>query len=214
MVGNLEINPARPLIVCDADEVLVAFIKGLERFLGRQDLYLDLASFRIHGNVRDRTTHRPVDDHAVTRLIDDFFAADTAILDPVPGAAAALAGLQAEAQVIILSNLPATAREARAVNLARHGMPYPVLAGSGPKGTLLQPMIADMRAPVVFIDDLPPHHASVASLLPHVHRLHFVADERLARLVPPSPHAHARIDTWPEAATWIGNAIRGDGRAA
>jgi hypothetical protein len=208
MVGSPRIDPHRPLIICDADEVLIEFIKGLERFLERQDLLLDLKSFRIHGNVRHRdgTT---VADERVTRLIDEFFAADTAILEPVPGAAEALAGLQAHAQILILSNLPASARDARATNLAGHGMEYPVMAGSGPKGNVILPLIADMRAPVVFVDDLPPHHASVASVTPHVQRLHFVADTRLASLVPPSPHAHARIDTWPEAAIWIRQAISG-----
>lgn len=207
MVGSPTIDPARPLIICDADEVLVEFIKGLERFLNRQDLELDLVSFRIHGNVRHRQTGQPVEDARVTGLIDQFFATDTAHLDPVPGAARALAALEPHAQVIILSNLPATAREARAENLARHGMAYPVMAGSGPKGEIVRPMIEHMRAPVVFIDDLPPHHASVASVAPHVQRLHFVADTRLARLIGPSPHAHARIDTWPEAADWIRQAI-------
>jgi hypothetical protein len=207
MVDGLRIDPSQPLIICDADEVLVEFIKGLERFLARQDLELDLVSFRIHGNVRHRTTGQTVANAEVTRLIDEFFAADTAHLDPVPGAAAALAALGSQAQVIILSNLPATAREARAQNLARHGMAYPVIAGSGPKGDVIRPMISHMRAPVVFIDDLPPHHASVAAVAPHVWRLHFVADTRLARLIGPSPHAHARLDTWPEAADWIRQAM-------
>jgi hypothetical protein len=207
MVGQPVIDPSRPLIICDADEVLVEFIKGLERFLARQELRLDLVSFRIHGNVLHHHTGQRVDDQHVTRLIGDFFATDTAHLDPVPGAAEALSSLQADAQVIVLSNLPATARQARAENLARHGMAYPVIAGSGPKGHVVLPLIENMRAPVVFIDDLPPHHTSVASVAPHVRRLHFVADSRLARLVGPSPDAHARIDTWPEAAGWIRQAI-------
>lgn len=208
MVATPRFDANRPLLICDADEVLVEFIKGLERFLERQGLVLDLQSFRIHGNVKYRDSKEPVADERVTRLIDEFFAADTDSLDPVPGAAAALTGLQDEAQVIILSNLPASAREARAANLARHGMHYPVIAGSGPKGNVILPLIQGMRAPVVFVDDLPPHHASVASVTPHVHRLHFVADERLAKLVPPSAHAHARIDQWPEAADWIRRVIR------
>ena len=207
MVDSPTIDPARPLIICDADEVLVEFIKGLERFLARQDLLLDLVSFRIHGNVRHRQTGQTVEDARVTRLIDDFFASDTGHLDPGPGSAEALASLQQHAQVIILSNLPASARQSRAENLSRHGMAYPVIAGSGPKGDIVRPMIEHMRAPVVFIDDLPPHHASVASVAPHVWRLHFVADTRLARLIGPSPHAHARLDTWPEAADWIRQAI-------
>jgi len=208
MVDHPPINPDRPLIICDADEVLVEFIKGLERFLARQDLLLDLASFRIHGNVRHRETGQTVEDTQVTRRLDDFFAADTGILDPVPGAAHALADLGNDATVIILSNLPASAREARARNLAGHGMAYPVIAGSGPKGKIVHPLIAGMRAPVIFIDDLPPHHASVAAEAPQVHRLHFVADTRLASLIGPSPHAHARLDTWPEAATWIRQAMQ------
>jgi hypothetical protein len=208
MVDHPPINQDRPLIICDADEVLVEFIKGLERFLARQDLLLDLASFRIHGNVRHQATGHVLEDDRVTRLIDEFFASDTAVLDAVPGAAAALADLSRHATVIVLSNLPASAREARARNLAGHGMAYPVIAGSGPKGNIVKPLIAAMRAPVVFIDDLPPHHASVAGVAPHVHRLHFVADTRLARLIGPSPHAHARIDTWPEAAAWIRQATK------
>jgi len=207
MVGTQSIDPRRPLIICDADEVLVQFMRGLERFLGRHGYRLDLTSFRIHGNVRHKETGETVRDEDVTRLISSFFASDTRILDPVPGAAMALQRLGHMAQIVVLSNLPDTARDARIENLTAHGMAYPVIAGSGPKGGIVARMIGDMKAPVVFIDDLPPHHASVATTTPHVHRLHFVADPRLARLIGASPDAHARIDTWPEAEAWIGARI-------
>lgn len=55
----------------------------------------------------------------------------------------------------------------------------------------------------VFIDDIPSHHQSVAEHAPQVHRLHMVAEPALAPGVPPAPAAHARIDDWPEALTWI-----------
>jgi hypothetical protein len=207
MVGTLSIDPHKPLIICDADEVLVQFMMGLERYLERQGYRLNLTSFRIHGNVRHAVSGDTVKDEDVTQLIGSFFASDTAILDPVPGAAAALQRLSGRAQVVVLSNLPDTAREARIENLTSHGMAYPVIAGSGPKGSVVARMIGDMKAPVVFIDDLPPHHASVAATTPHVHRLHFVADPRLARLIGASPDAHARIDTWPEAEAWIGSRL-------
>jgi hypothetical protein len=180
---------------------------GLERYLERQGYRLDLTSFRIHGNVRHAASGDTVKDEDVTQLIGSFFASDTAILDPVPGAAAALRRLSSHAQVVVLSNLPDTAREARIENLTSHGMAYPVIAGSGPKGSVVARMIGDMKAPVVFIDDLPPHHASVATTTPRVHRLHFVADPRLARLIGASPDAHARIDSWPEAEAWIGSRL-------
>ena len=55
----------------------------------------------------------------------------------------------------------------------------------------------------VFVDDLAVHHASVAKHAPEVHRLHMVAEPRLAPAVPPAEHAHARIDDWPTACEWI-----------
>lgn len=209
MVETLQLDPDRPLIICDADEVLLQFIVGLENYLARQGFRLDLASFRIHGNVRHASTNEVAADDRVTQLIAEFFAAETLHLEPVAGASEALQNLSNRAQIVILSNLPASSRQARMENLTRHGMAYPVIAGSGPKGTIVQSIIKDVVAPIVFIDDLPPHHASVASVSPHVHRLHFVADPRLARLIGASRDAHARIDNWSDAEAWISSRIVG-----
>ncbi len=203
----VSLDPAKPLIICDADEVLLQFMAGLERFALTLGFYHDFTSFRIHGNIRHQATNAPLDDAAVTGLISQFFATCTRGLEPVPHASNSLASLNRNAQIIILSNLPATARQDRIHNLTGHGMPYPVIVGSGPKGLVVKQLIAGFHQPVVFIDDLPPHHTSVALETPQVHRLHFVADPRLARLVPPSPDAHRRIDTWPEAEHWISTII-------
>ncbi len=207
MVEGIRIDPARPLIISDADEVLLQFMAGLERFLDRHACYMDFASFRIHGNVKHRASGDTVEDETVTGLLKAFFASESGTLEAVPGAAAALADLSKHAQIIILSNLPETSRLARIENLLGHGIDYPVIAGKGPKGEVVKRMIEDFPQPVVFIDDLPPHIASVANETPHVHRLHFIADSRLARLVPKAPEAHARIDTWPEAAAWIADVL-------
>lgn len=201
------LDPARPLVICDADEVLLRFVVGLERYLERHDCYLDLVSFRIHGNVKRQTTHEPVADESVTKMIADFFATDTRHLEPVEGAAAALRTLSACAQIVVLSNLPDTSRDARIENLVEHGMPYPVVAGKGPKGPVVKALLGDFQQPVVFIDDLPPNLTSVAVETPHVHRLHFIADPRLARLLPPAADAHRRIDDWPTAAAWIASVL-------
>ena len=203
MVTDLKLDPARPLIICDADEVLLQFILGLENFLERRDCYLDLTSFAIHGNVRRRDTGTAVANDEVTRLIAAFFDSETRVMDVVPGAAAALSELGERAQIVILSNLPESARGARAENLTSHGISYPVIAGSGPKGAIVKRLIENFAQPVVFVDDLPPHHTSVAAETPHVSRLHFVADPRLAKLLPPARDAHGRIDDWPSAKDWI-----------
>ena len=207
VLADLKLTADRPLVICDADEVLVQFLVGLERFLLRNNRKLVLKSFAIHGNVVDADTGETVTHDEVTRLLKDFFQHDTHQLDPVPGAADALRALGERAQIIVLSNLPETARETRRAHLASHGMDYPVIAGSGPKGPIVRDVVRGIRAPIVFIDDLPPHLTSVAQETPHVHRLHFVADRRLARMIDPARDAHRRIDDWPTARAWIESVI-------
>ena len=55
---------------------------------------------------------------------------------------------------------------------------------------------------------LPVHHASVAKHAPEVHRLHMIAEPRLAPAIPPAEHAHARIDDWPTATEWLLERLR------
>lgn len=209
MVDGLKLDPTRPLIICDADEVLLQFVAHLERYLDTHGCVLDLTSFAIHGNVRRRDSGDAVANEDVTRFIASFFDSQTRTMDVVPGAATALAELSASAQIVILSNLPEIARTDRVENLAGHGIDYPVFAGSGLKGATVKRMIEGFTQPVVFVDDLPPNINSVAAEAPHVHRLHFVADPRLAKLLPPASGAHQRIDDWPSAKDWITSVIRG-----
>ncbi len=203
----VRLDPGRPLIICDADEVLLRFLVGLEGYLERNGCYLDLTSFRIHGNIKHQSTREAVDNEGVTKLIADFFASDTRHLLPVDGAAEALRHLSNRAQIVILSNLPEASRDARIENLVEHGMPYPVIAGKGPKGPVVKELLGDFRQTVVFIDDLPPNLTSVAAETPQVHRLHFIADPRLAKLLPAAADAHQRIDDWPRATEWISSVI-------
>ena len=89
---------------------------------------------------------------------------------------------------------------ARTHALAALGMGYEVLGNQGPKGPAIQALMTRFRpSAAVFIDDLPPHHSSVAALAPDVHRLHMVAEDELRHLVPEATDAHARIDFWADA---------------
>lgn len=199
-LAGLDLDPARPLVISDADEVLFAFMAGLEAYLGGIGLYFDWSSFALTGNIRRRDDDEAVEAAAVRDILMGFFAGHTDSLAPVPGAAAALADLSARgAQVVVLSNVPRDQKAAREGALARHGMAYPLIANSGGKGAAVRALAARTRAGAVFIDDIPIHHAEVARAADAVMRLHFVADPRLARLLEPAEHCHHRIDTWPEA---------------
>ena len=49
-IDALDLVPGRPLVVSDADEVLVQFVAGLELYLETQGLWLDLQSFALTGD--------------------------------------------------------------------------------------------------------------------------------------------------------------------
>ncbi len=195
-IAGLAIRRARPLIVCDVDEVLAAFMAGFEPYLHEQALYFTWASYSLDGNIRRRDDDSPIAPAEVRRLVAAFFADHTETLAPVPGAAEALRALAGRAQIVILSNIPDAQRAARARWLARHGLAYPVVANSGSKGPAVAELAARAKAPAFFIDDSPRHHRAVAELAGAVRRLHFVADPRLARLLAPAPECHHRLDRW------------------
>lgn len=202
-LATLTLTHGKPLVIVDADEVLFYFMRGLERFLESRDLYFDWASYALHGNIRQRRDHTPVAAEILHPLLQRFFAEATEELEPVDGAAQALAELSQTSQVVVLSNVPMPARNARIRALARHGMAFPLIANTGPKGPAVVALLKQTMGPAVFIDDIPHNHKSVAEMAPAVHRLHYIADRRLAALLGPAPDCHHRADTWPDMLTHI-----------
>lgn len=202
-LDGLTLDPERPLIVSDVDEVLACFLAGLEAFLARRDLWLDLRSYALHGNIKRRASGEVVAVEEVHELLLEFFLHATELLIPVSGAADALRALAARAQIVVLSNVPLPQRQARARWLQRHGMDYPLVCNIGLKGAVLRHLAARVAAPVFFLDDIPHNLASVAEAAPEVIRLHFIADPRLAALIPPAASCHFAGSSWPEARRFI-----------
>lgn len=198
-IAALEIDRDRPMVLSDADEVLLQFASPLEIFLDEQGLYLDLTSFRLVGNIKMKDNHQAVDQQAVKALLSELFASRAASFPAVSGAAEALAQLAPWVQIVVVSNVPQGVRQARADSLAKLGMPYPLIANEGEKGPAIRELVAEHNAPVIFLDDLPQNIASVAAHAAHVHRIHFIADPRLRPLLDQAEHAHVRIDEWPAA---------------
>lgn len=213
-LATLALTRGKPLVIVDADEVLFYFMRGLERFLESRDLYFDWASYALHGNIRQRRDDATVAAEILHPLLQRFFADTTEALEPVEGAAQALAELSRAAQVVVLSNVPMPARTARIRALARHGMAYPLIANTGPKGPAVAFMLKQAMAPAVFIDDIPHNHASVAELAPAAHRLHYIADSRLAALLGPAPACHHRAESWVDMQTHIQSLLATSGQVA
>ncbi len=190
---------SRPLLICDADEVLVQFASAFRHYLADRGWQLRFDSFALHGNVRSIQTGDLAPRETVTRMLDSFFVDSVETCPAVPGAPTALAALSRHADIIVLTNVPAAQRERREASLAKLGMAYPVISNDGLKGPRVADLVADRTRPVAFVDDIPHHHTSVKEKAGHVHRLHLVADPDLRALLPKAPDAHARIDDWDAA---------------
>jgi hypothetical protein len=188
----------RPLLICDADEVLVKFASTFESFIALQGWTLSLDSFALHGNIRDAKGDAASQD-IISALLADFFETSVESCPAVAGAADALSDIAKRADVLVLTNAPAAQRARREASLASLGMPYKVFANEGLKGKAVKELVADRKSPIAFVDDMPFHHTSVAEHAARVHRLHLIAEPRLQTLLPKAIDAHARIDSWAEA---------------
>ena len=207
-IETLELDPDRPLVISDADEVLLQFMRQFEIYLDRIDMWIDLSSFRLQGNIKYKGSDEAV-DMTNRNIIDDFFAAETLNFSPVEGAAEALNALSKEAQIIILTNLPLAQKSERQINLSKHGMDYPVIVGSGLKGPAVKSLGEKINAPLFFLDDIPHNINSVAEYVPTSGRIHMIADPRLSKLIGAAEGASARIDQWQEAQAWILDKLAG-----
>ncbi len=205
---SAKLNPDRPLLIVDADEVLLRFAEHLEDFFLSEGYELRLDSFQITGNVYEQKTDVAASADTVKNLIGAFFDKRVESVPPVPGAAEALSSLANRYQVAVLTNVPAHCRARRETALKELGFDYPVLSNAGPKGPAMSELSSRTKQITAFVDDLPPHHASVAEHAPSVHRVHFVADPRLARLIDKAADAHTRIDDWQELEPYLQSLLR------
>ena len=201
------IERGRPLVIVDADEVLLRFVAGFDAFLRRQSLFLDLTSYRLHGNVKRLDDRTPILDVEVTALLEEF-RGELDWLEPVEGARESLAALAGSHSIVVLTNITPEQAASRARNLAVFGFDLPLLANSGPKGPAVKHLADHAAAATWFIDDIPQQLASAAEHAPDVMRIHLVGDTRLKPLLPPSPHANLYAEDWAAAVAFIRNRLK------
>jgi FMN phosphatase YigB (HAD superfamily) len=196
------LTPGRPLLIVDADEVILRFVDGFDRFLNSGGLYLDLSSYRLHGNVKRRDDGTAILDVEVTALLDEF-RRELDSLEIVDGAREALATLRHRLDVVMLTNISTAQAAPRVRNLTALGLDMPVVANSGLKGPAVKALAARAGRPAFFVDDIPQNLASAAEAAPEIFRIHLIGDERLKPLLPPAAHAHLRAEDWAHARRFI-----------
>jgi hypothetical protein len=195
----------RPLLITDCDEVLLHMVSHFDAWLGEaHGIRFAFETGSFGGAMTDTASGETISEDRVWPLLDQFFRGEMHRQTLVPGAVEALGRIGEIADIVILTNLGDEAHPWRVDQLARHGIRHEVVCNRGGKGVPARAIMKRYGAgSTVFVDDLPVHHASVAKHAPEVHRLHMVAEPRLAPAVPTAEHAHARIDDWPTATDWI-----------
>ncbi len=202
-IAALPADPARPLIICDADEVIADFMGGFEPYMQSQGFYFNWASYRLNENIRHQSDDTAADMDEVRGLIGGFYVACIDTLAAVDGAVEALDALAGRALIVVLSNQPFEHQARRERWLERVGIGFPLVVNAGPKGPAVRMLCEDVEAPVYFLDDSPQHHTSVAAEAGHVQRIHFVANPGLAPLIKTAPDCHRRVASWAGARAFI-----------
>lgn len=205
----------RPLVVTDCDEVLLHMVRHFRDWLAEAhgiDFVLSGDPFRQA--FRHRGGGEPLSDEEKWRYLNLFFDHEMHRQTEIEGAAAALAELGREADVVVLTNLLDRYQPSRTAQLRDHGIDVRVFTNQGPKGEALR-RIVEEYAPsrAVFIDDIAHHHASASEVVPGVSRLHFCGESAIAPHIPcalEAGHAHARLDTWAQALPWLLETLHGD----
>ena len=200
----------RPLLITDCDEVLLHMVSHFDAWLGEvHDIDFAFESGSFGGAMTSRSNGETIGEERVWPLLDQFFREEMQRQTIVPGAVEALGRIGDIADIVILTNLGDEAHPWRVEQLAAHGIAHEVVCNRGGKGIPARQIIARHEATrAAFVDDLPVHHASLAKHAPEVHRLHMIAEPRLAAVIPPAEHAHARIDDWPTATEWLLQRLR------
>jgi hypothetical protein len=202
------IIPGRPLVVTDADGVLLCFTGGLERWLAERGLYLDLTTYRLEGAIR-RMDDKSAVLHVETMALIDEYRQDLDSLPAVEGACEALAELSKVASIVVLSNVNHAQAVARLRNFKALGIDYPLIAndcGGGylaDKGAAVKALAAHARAKTFFIDDIPANLVAVAQDAPDVVLVHVVESEPLRTLLGTDFPAHCHAKDWPAAKKFI-----------
>lgn len=197
----------RPLVVCDVDEVALHFIAHLEEHLESLGLAFLSHDYKLTGNIADRNG-APLPSDEIKGLLQTFFDTWTHRQQPVEGAPQALRRLSQDADIVFLTNLPgAWNRDTRARTLSQHGMQYPVITNTGPKGGAVAALAAGRPGPVVFIDDSPQNIRSVQTTLADCILIHFVADKRFFATSDTIAGVHLKTDDWSAVEAYISRCL-------
>ena len=202
-IKNLSLNKEKPLLIFDADEVLVLFANHFSKYLIQKGWNLNLRSYRLDDAIMHIADGHIADKITYQKLIDDFIHQETAKQPEAYGASKTLKKFKKRAEIVILTNVPNSAFEQRIGNLTNLSMIYPTISNSGMKGPALVKLKELTNKTCIFVDDNPYQIASAAKHVPDIYRFHFTACDIVKKTMPYAEGATHRPSTWKEIAVLL-----------
>ncbi|MEP3277084.1 MAG: hypothetical protein ABJN26_06395 [Stappiaceae bacterium] len=191
------------LVICDIDEVVLHFLKPFRIFLQENGYRLGSSDYSLNNNIMKQTGDQTAGSEETRAMITKFFDAEIGNQPLVEGAQTTLNNLSAQSQIIFLTNIPYGLRSRRIIALENHGLKYPLITHSGPKGPTVERLANQTSAQVFFLDDSPSNLTSINSPSRNIHLIQFVADDVFFHLAPDLAAVQLKTNVWADVGTYI-----------
>ena len=195
-ISNLNIDPNLPLMIFDADEVLVHFAEPFATYIKKHNHRLHLTGYRLDNAIKKADTDEVADPDTAKDLVWGFINEETKSQPAAKGAPQALKKLQAYAQIIILSNVPHSVHDDRVANLKSLKMDYPLISNEGMKGPAVKEILRNHKAQSFFIDDNPYQVESVYNDNQQTVCVHFSVCDLVKPYMPKAVGASIEPTSW------------------
>ena len=172
-IKNITIFSDQPLVLIDADEVLVHFAVPFRNYLRQRGFGLELNGYTLHDAILDTESNFFVDSQTAQDLVVSFIKEETHRQPATEGAVESVHEISKSAQIIIISNVPRYAHKARLKNIQELNLPFPFVSNEGQKGPALKQICDQVKKPAVFIDDNASQIASAKKFVPDLYRFYF-----------------------------------------
>ncbi len=208
-ISGLNIDPTLPLMIFDADEVLVHFAEPFSNYLKKHNHRLHLTGYRLDNAIKKAETDDVADPETAKDLVWGFINEETKNQPAAKGAPEALKKLQEYAQIIILSNVPHSVHDDRVLNLKSIGMDYPLISNEGMKGPAVKEILKDHKAGSFFIDDNPYQVESVYKDNQDTVCVHFSVCDLVKPYMPKAVGASIEPTSWDDLVSKLIDRLKG-----
>ena len=209
-ISKLNIDPNLPLMIFDADEVLVHFAEPFATYIKKHNHRLHLTGYRLDNAIKKADTDEVADPDTAKDLVWGFINEETKSQPAAKGAPQALMKLQAYAQIIILSNVPHSVHDDRVANLKSLSMDYPLISNEGMKGPAVKEILKNHKAQSFFIDDNPYQVESVYNDNQQTVCVHFSVCDLVKPYMPKAVGASIEPTSWEDLVAQLISCLKND----